>query len=202
MPLKELDFKTPVWEQDIYVLADPAKLKQVLINIISNAVKFTDYGSITITMQLQSVTPTEGQQRPSHNYQYVLPTPVNYHEPAPRNSPLSDEVLLAAESTIPSPNYQQPTQPVAQQVIITVTDTGMGIEPSQQHKLFSPFVMIDGSTTRKFGGTGLGLAISRNLMDLMQGSIALTSAGVGKGTTVTITIPVAEVAPNSDILLQ
>ncbi|HAJ59462.1 MAG TPA: two-component sensor histidine kinase, partial [Cyanobacteria bacterium UBA8543] len=77
-------------------------------------------------------------------------------------------------------------------VVVTVKDTGIGIDPSQQHKLFRPFVMVDGSTTRKCGGTGLGLAISRNLIELMGGSIALFSDGEGKGTTVEITLPTIE----------
>jgi signal transduction histidine kinase len=77
-------------------------------------------------------------------------------------------------------------------VVVTVQDTGIGIEPVTQHKLFRPFVMIDGTTTRKFGGTGLGLAISRNLMELMGGSITLSSAGIGFGTAVEITLPILD----------
>ncbi|PPS40421.1 ATP-binding protein [Chroococcidiopsis sp. TS-821] len=132
--------------EPIPVQADPAKLKQVLLNVIGNAVKFTEQGKITISTQLQPVT----------------------------------ELL---------PNSSR------SRVVITVEDTGVGIDPALQHKLFRPFVMVDGTTTRKFGGTGLGLAISRNLIELMGGSITLHSAGVGKGTTVAITMPVMDLAP-------
>ncbi len=121
----------------ILVNADPAKLKQVLINIIGNATKFTDEGSITITTEIQQI---DSQS----------------------------------------------------QVIVSVQDTGVGIDPTQQQKLFRPFVMVDDATTRKFGGTGLGLAISRNLIELMGGRITLESRGINQGTTVSIILPLID----------
>ncbi|MEL6438270.1 MAG: ATP-binding protein [Cyanobacteria bacterium J06621_8] len=196
---KNLTLEVPAWSQKLYVLADAAKFKQVLINIISNAVKFTDYGSITIAINIQAPIYGEDLLREPNNYQYLLPSGVNYQEHSAPEALLTDEVLLTTESSLLNINLQQRAPSVPQQVIISVTDTGMGIDPAQQHKLFSPFVMIDGSTTRKFGGTGLGLAISRNLMNLMDGDISLTSPGVGKGTTVTISIPVAEVKLNGNV---
>jgi two-component system, NarL family, sensor histidine kinase BarA len=140
---KGLQLNIPKLDKPIPVNADPAKLKQVLINIIGNATKFTDEGSITISVDIQT----------------------------------SDEKSL---------------------VIIKVTDTGIGIEPSQQQKLFRPFVMVNGSTTRKFGGTGLGLAISRNLIELMGGSITIYSPGLDKGSTVTITLPLIDSSRSPD----
>jgi two-component system, NarL family, sensor histidine kinase BarA len=114
------------------VYADPAKLKQVLLNVLSNATKFTEYGEISIT-----------------------------------------------------------TDTKEERAIVTITDTGIGIAPGQQAKLFRPFVMIDGSTTRRFGGTGLGLAISKNLMEMMGGEITLFSPGQGLGTTVEVSVPLS-----------
>ncbi|MBH8573507.1 sensor histidine kinase [Nostocaceae cyanobacterium CENA369] len=137
---KGLQLKIDLGNEPISVNADAAKLKQVLINVIGNATKFTDEGTITIAITIQQ----------------------------------SDE---------------------KSQAIVTVTDTGLGIEPAQQHKLFRPFVMVNGSTTRKFEGTGLGLAISRNLIELMGGSITLESPGLNQGTTVKIVLPLIEVLP-------
>jgi signal transduction histidine kinase len=142
---KGLQLVAPDCQEPIIVQADPAKLKQVLINVIGNAVKFTEKGCITLTTRIE---------------------------------PKADD--LDSGST--------------PRVFVIVEDTGVGIEPAQQHKLFRPFVMVDGTTTRKFGGTGLGLAISRNLIELMGGSIMLSSAGHNQGTTVAIAIPVMDVS--------
>lgn len=149
---KGLEFNTTDLHPVIPVQVDPAKLKQVLLNVVGNAVKFTDVGSITITTRIEQVKDIQ--------------------------SPPDGEKVLQ--------------EPVTSQVIITVKDTGIGIDPTQQHKLFRPFVMVDGSTTRKCGGTGLGLAISRNLMEMMAGTITLFSDGEEKGTVVEITLPLIE----------
>jgi len=156
---KGLQFKIPDLREPIAVRASPSKLKQVLLNVLGNATKFTESGGITVTTRIEAVN-DKGQAVKGHKDASVL-------------SPASS---LEATS----------------QVIVTVRDTGIGIDPTQQHKLFRPFVMVDGSTTRKFGGTGLGLAISRNLMELMGGSITLSSEGEGKGTTVEIVLPTIE----------
>ncbi|WP_016949534.1 sensor histidine kinase [Anabaena sp. PCC 7108] len=141
---KGLQLKCELGNEAIPIKADEVKLKQVLINIIGNATKFTDTGSITISTDIQQ----------SHS---------KYH------------------------------------VIVSIKDTGIGIDPGQQHKLFRPFVMVDGTTTRKFEGTGLGLAISRNLIELMGGTITLESLGLHQGTTVKIILPLIDISllPNS-----
>ncbi|KAF3887361.1 MULTISPECIES: HAMP domain-containing sensor histidine kinase [Nostocales] len=136
---KGLQLNIPQLEEILPVNADSPKLKQVLINVIGNATKFTEEGSITISTDIQ-----------------------NRDDKA--------------------------------EVIIKVKDTGIGIDPTQQSKLFRPFVMVDDANARKFGGTGLGLAISRNLMELMGGTITLESQGNNSGTTVTITLPLIDVS--------
>jgi signal transduction histidine kinase len=75
---------------------------------------------------------------------------------------------------------------------LRLPDTGIGIEPDKQNLLFEPFVQADGSVKRRYGGTGLGLTVCKRLMKLMGGQISLHSAGIGKGTTVTITLPIQQ----------
>ena len=127
---KHLKFNLLFCPEIPIVCADTTKLKQVILNVISNSIKFTDRGTISLITHLEHP-----------------------------------------------------------QAIMTIIDTGIGIDPRQQLKLFRPFVMIDGSTTRKFSGTGLGLAISKNFMKMMEGDITISSQGKGLGTTVEIILP-------------
>ncbi|MEL6494614.1 MAG: ATP-binding protein [Cyanobacteria bacterium J06623_7] len=193
---KKLHLEMPVWGKELEVMADAAKLKQVLINIISNAVKFTDNGTITVTISTQ-LKPEERETEPEalDSYQYSLASKANYQRDIVASNHNLDSLTATEATTGAKQNnfalngYSVKNHPLEQQVVIKIADTGIGIDPSQQDKLFDPFVMVDGSTTRKFGGTGLGLAISRNLMDLMDGKISLESSGIGQGTTVFISIP-------------
>ena len=84
----------------------------------------------------------------------------------------------------------------ADTVCLSVTDTGIGIEPEVQQRLFRPFEQADALTARLHGGTGLGLTISRRLAEMMGGTIEMKSAP-GEGTTmsVTLTLPISEAAP-------
>ncbi|MBL8096633.1 MAG: hybrid sensor histidine kinase/response regulator, partial [Anaerolineales bacterium] len=74
---------------------------------------------------------------------------------------------------------------------IVVRDTGIGVAPDKQTRLFEPFVQADGTSQRKHGGTGLGLSISRRLAEMMGGTLELSSPGLGKGTTLTLALPLA-----------
>ncbi|OGE30734.1 hypothetical protein A3C59_03395 [Candidatus Daviesbacteria bacterium RIFCSPHIGHO2_02_FULL_36_13] len=134
-------FQFEVMEKPVpKVFADPDKLRQVLLNLVGNSIKFTPQeGKITFDFF------TDGKT-----------------------------------------------------VEISIKDTGVGISKEDLSKLFHKFSRLDNSYTALSvsGGTGLGLYISKNLIELMHGTIKASSEGVGHGTTVTITLPVA----NSDTL--
>jgi CheY-like chemotaxis protein len=118
-----------------YVIGDPVRLRQVVLNLVGNAIKFTERGSVTIAVQGQYLP--EGQ------------------------------TLMH----------------------LSVTDTGAGIPPEIQARLFTPFAQADASTARRYGGTGLGLAISKRLVDMMGGVIELRSE-VGMGSTFGLQVPI------------
>ena len=126
-----LSFEVPN-EVDLQVRGDDARLQQILLNLVGNAIKFTMKGSVRIRAE---ALPEKGH------------------------------------------------------AIVLVEDTGIGVPPAMQAKLFQAFVQADGSTTRKFGGTGLGLSISRQLIELMGGTLTLFSEGDGRGTRMSLTIP-------------
>jgi signal transduction histidine kinase/CheY-like chemotaxis protein len=122
------------------VLGDAHRLRQVLTNLVGNAVKFTESGEVEIDI--------------------AWLTPPAAHAPG--------------------------------QLLIGVRDTGIGIDAVTQARLFAAFSQADDSMSRRYGGTGLGLAISRRLVELMGGTIRLSSE-LHRGTTIEFELPLAAV---------
>ena len=115
------------------VIGDPGRIRQILTNLVGNAIKFTEKGEVLI--QVQQTDESAGS------------------------------VTLRFE----------------------VIDTGIGLTPEAQAKMFQAFSQADSSTARKYGGTGLGLSICKRLVELMQGQIGLQSAP-GLGTCISFTV--------------
>ncbi|MDP3537667.1 MAG: ATP-binding protein [Azonexus sp.] len=87
----------------------------------------------------------------------------------------------------------------ALEITLTVADSGIGIAPEVQEKIFEHFAQADGSTSRKYGGTGLGLAISRRLIEMMGGRLSLQSQpGQGACFTVELTLPAGQLPVQQD----
>jgi signal transduction histidine kinase/DNA-binding response OmpR family regulator len=140
---------------------DPTRFRQILMNLVGNAVKFTDRGSVRLAVRFEP-----DAARPA------FPSP-------PASSP-----ACAAAASAPAGAAQS----MAGRLIVLVIDTGVGISADEQTTLFQPFVQADVSTTRRFGGTGLGLSISRRLARMLGGDITVQSQ-VGRGSTFRLELP-------------
>jgi CheY-like chemotaxis protein/two-component sensor histidine kinase len=105
---------------------------------------------------------------------------VNLLSNAVKFTPEGGEINLDAEVV---------TETHGHMLTISVSDTGIGIDPEILPKLFSSFEQGDNSITRRFGGTGLGLSICKNITELLKGTITVESE-IGKGTTFTVSIPI------------
>ncbi len=116
-----------------WYLGDPGRIRQILTNLVSNAIKFTEHGEVTVHFKVIN----KGRERSTLHF--------------------------------------------------SVSDSGIGLSDEQQKLLFDRFTQADGSTTRRFGGTGLGLAICKQLVEMMNGEIGVTSQQ-GKGACFWFTI--------------
>jgi len=135
------------------MMLDETRLRQVLFNLVGNAIKFTHEGGVTVR-----ATAT------------------------PRKSSEKQPVEEAASEADRRCFYR---------LVVTVSDTGIGIPPDQQEQIFDAFEQQEGQNTRRYGGTGLGLAISRKLVRMMGGELQVESEP-GSGSTFTVKLPRVE----------
>ncbi|CAI5976560.1 unnamed protein product [Closterium sp. NIES-65] len=155
-----------------FLVGDSGRTLQVLINLVSNAIKFTERGHVIF--RLSSYTAPALPSSPSHP---ALP--------ASSSASSTTTTLTTTNTSAPNSGPLVPQQFWVYQVI----DTGIGIPKERLGRLFTKFSQVDASTTRKFGGTGLGLAISKQLVELMGGSISVESE-FHVGTTFTVHLPI------------
>ena len=152
----------------VTLIGDPTRLNQVLMNLLGNAIKFTERGSIHIAMDV-----TQTLQAAHVASTQVLRRSV---AKADRVDPLS-----AVEEKLG--------------IHCTISDTGIGIAPDRLVRVFDEFTQAETDHTRRFGGSGLGLTICKRLVE-MQGGTIIAESELGKGSTFSFTIPygIAEAA--------
>jgi two-component system, NarL family, sensor histidine kinase BarA len=137
------------------VLADSRRIRQVLMHLIANAIKFTPRGGdVVVAAEVGPLSPSD-----------LLPAPA-----APPPSVLAEE--LAGRIG----------------VRVSVRDTGIGISPVTQARIFEPFFQADQSSTREYSGTGLGLSLAKSYVEAHGGSIWVHSQP-GEGSTFTLSLP-------------
>ncbi|MEM7533118.1 MAG: response regulator [Chloroflexota bacterium] len=146
------------------LIQDVTRVRQILTNLVSNAVKFTNTGSVDVnvyaSLDASSDTPTD--------------TPAAISTDTLPNPSLSNSRPMGKSNTY--------------RIYFAIKDTGIGIPKDRIGQLFRSFSQVDATTTRKYGGTGLGLAISKQLCEMMGGEIWVESVvGVGSIFHFTIT---------------
>jgi two-component system phosphate regulon sensor histidine kinase PhoR len=144
------------------VLTDREGLREMLDNLIDNAIKYTpEGGSVTVSWRSDASS---------------------IEHPTTRQPP--------ALPGVPAPNIQHPASSIQHPVVISVTDTGIGIKPEDQKRVFERFYRVDKARSRELGGTGLGLSIVKHLAQSFGGNVGVESEP-GKGSTFSITLPLA-----------
>jgi two-component system sensor histidine kinase/response regulator len=144
----------------VAIFGDEARLRQILLNLLSNAAKFTEEGEVVVSLTAQELEvgswKLEGRDTPN------LQPPIS--------------------------NLQSPTSSLYE-LHFAVRDTGIGIPPDRIDRLFRSFSQVDSSITRSSGGMGMGLTIVRELVTLHGGKIWFESKGTGKGCTFYFILP-------------
>jgi len=143
------------------LMLDEVRLRQVMFNVVGNALKFTEKGQVKIRATFdRSSRGNEALTSQSETDQSLLTSAATEEEP--------DETRI--------------------NLILEISDTGIGIPKAQQDHIFGAFSQVAGQSTRKFGGTGLGLTITKRLAEMMHGIIAVESEP-GQGSTFRFTFP-------------
>ena len=147
------------------LIGDPGRVRQILVNLVGNAVKFTEHGEVLVDLWLEKGLGIGDWEL----------------DDGARPKTSESELLIPNPQSL-SPSNPQSLNPASVTLHCSVSDTGIGIPQEKQQHIFESFSQSDSSTSRRFGGTGLGLAISARLVSLMEGRIWVQSEA-GRGST-------------------
>jgi PAS domain S-box-containing protein len=158
------------------LMLDEVRLRQVLFNVVGNAIKFTEKGRVKIRAWLEAggraSSPAAGtNQRAGDGSSAASGTFArsSRHEEAQISRSEIDQSLLTSAATEDEEDETRVT------LMLEISDTGIGIPKAQQEHIFGAFAQVAGQSTRKFGGTGLGLTITKRLTEMMRGVITVQS---------------------------
>lgn len=195
--LTEFDDKIPP-----LILGDATRIRQILINLVGNALKFTEQGYVKINCkfiqgQKNKKEPVKKITEKSFFKNFVTTifgTPISEQQGL-QNS-ISSLFMLStiSDDVVPTLSGIQAIYSDVSFICIEIIDTGIGMTQDQISYLFKPFTQVDETARRKYSGTGLGLGIARGLAQLMQGDIFIESE-INKGSKFSLVLPIN--LPNS-----
>ncbi|MGJ5629838.1 PAS domain S-box protein [Nostoc sp. CALU 1950] len=142
------------------IIGDMTRLRQVLMNLLNNAIKFTENGEVVLSVEIG--TGDRGLGTGDRGLG------IRGNE---------EDQETSSQSPIPSTQSPVPSTQSPIQIQFAIKDTGIGIAPEKIERLFQPFAQADVSMTRRYGGTGLGLVISKRLSKMMGGTLWVESQG-------------------------
>ncbi|SMP76522.1 PAS domain S-box-containing protein [Desulfonatronum zhilinae] len=165
---------------------DPGRLRQVLTNLVGNAVKFTQQGEVVVRIE-----EVHGSRFSGSTVEETEDGGVGIGAKNLSPDGVTPNATYSHATTAPTVNREPLNlEPLTVKLRFTVRDTGIGIPQDKIDLLFDKFTQVDASTTRKFGGTGLGLAICRQLVEMMGGEIGVRSQE-GQGSEFWFTVRLA-----------
>jgi signal transduction histidine kinase len=145
-----------------FLEADPMRMRQVLISLLDNAIKFTPMGG-----------------------KVSLEVKMNYQQPS---QPLTFSNVIKTSDSLEQTDKSWGFVGINSWVSFVITDTGIGIAPSDRNTIFQPFIQIDSELNRSYEGIGIGLATVKQIVELHRGYIELSSQ-VGQGSCFAVSIP-------------
>src|SRR5205823_6600691 len=151
------------------LVGDPGRLRQIVLNLAGNAVKFTEQGEVVVTVSVSASASADKETRRQGDKETEESKQTGGKERS------GDASFSLSPGPLVSLSFE-------------VRDTGIGISREKQQEIFEAFTQADPSTTRKYGGTGLGLTISSQLVQMMGGRIWVESE-VGRGSTFHFVLP-------------